>query len=180
MSLFTYVTVVFLPLGFSTGVFSMSQAPEKLTLIFMVATAITSLSITVFALANARILGKGIVEPLIEFIQSFGRPLISIIIIPCLFLVYSVDAVLRPIYHPIYKHTAKPTLDILGRQEYLKRYKVKLRPIRELDWTTLVQEWFEKETNKRKEKKKRKEAEKKANDPEGQQGSRETVQRPTI
>ncbi|KAG5798781.1 hypothetical protein H9Q69_002189 [Fusarium xylarioides] len=36
---FTYVTVVFLPLGFATGVFSMSEAPTNRTLYSMIATA---------------------------------------------------------------------------------------------------------------------------------------------
>ncbi|OJD38573.1 mg2+ transporter zinc transport protein [Diplodia corticola] len=70
MSLFTYVTVVFLPLGFATGIFSMSGAPERLTLGFMVATAIISLLITVFALANAELLDDTIVEPLTKLLSS--------------------------------------------------------------------------------------------------------------
>lgn len=38
--LFTYVTVVFLPLGFATGIFSMSEAPATQTLINMIYTAL--------------------------------------------------------------------------------------------------------------------------------------------
>ncbi|KAF3809299.1 hypothetical protein GCG54_00011495 [Colletotrichum gloeosporioides] len=47
---FTYVTVVFLPLGFATGIFSTSGAPAGPTLINMILTAITTLTITVLAL----------------------------------------------------------------------------------------------------------------------------------
>ncbi|KAF4880883.1 hypothetical protein CGCSCA1_v000269 [Colletotrichum siamense] len=49
---FTYVTVVFLPLGFATGVFSTSGAPAGPTLINMILTAITTLTITVLALVG--------------------------------------------------------------------------------------------------------------------------------
>ncbi|KAI8231317.1 hypothetical protein K4K54_013215 [Colletotrichum sp. SAR 10_86] len=38
--LFTYVTVVFLPLGFATGIFSMSEAPATQTLSNMILTAL--------------------------------------------------------------------------------------------------------------------------------------------
>ncbi|KAM0321174.1 hypothetical protein ACHAPQ_009629 [Fusarium lateritium] len=40
---FTYVTVVFLPLGFATGVYSMSDLPSNRTLYSMVATAVAAL-----------------------------------------------------------------------------------------------------------------------------------------
>ncbi|KAK1489026.1 hypothetical protein CTAM01_11350 [Colletotrichum tamarilloi] len=43
---FTYVTVVFLPLGFATGVFSMSGVPAGQTLVGLVFTAIVSLAVT--------------------------------------------------------------------------------------------------------------------------------------
>lgn len=50
---FTYVTVVFLPLGFATGVFSMSDIPAKRTLYSMVATAVAALLITTLLLYNS-------------------------------------------------------------------------------------------------------------------------------
>ncbi|RBR11263.1 uncharacterized protein FIESC28_09147 [Fusarium coffeatum] len=43
---FTYVTVIFLPLGFATGVFSMSGAPSGSTLGNMIITAVAAFSIT--------------------------------------------------------------------------------------------------------------------------------------
>lgn len=53
--LFTYVTVVFLPVGFATSVFSMSGAPSGHTLHH---TAIIALLVTFIALVNARILDR--------------------------------------------------------------------------------------------------------------------------
>jgi Mg2+ and Co2+ transporter CorA len=50
---FTYVTVIFLPLGFSTGLFSMSRAPGSLTLAYMIATAVSALLITAIILLNS-------------------------------------------------------------------------------------------------------------------------------
>ena len=43
---FTYVTVIFLPLGFATGVFSMSGAPSGSTLGNMIITAVAAFAIT--------------------------------------------------------------------------------------------------------------------------------------
>ncbi|KAH0424493.1 hypothetical protein CcaCcLH18_11529 [Colletotrichum camelliae] len=48
---FTYVTVVFLPLGFATGIFSTSGSPAGTTLVNMILTAIATLTATVIALA---------------------------------------------------------------------------------------------------------------------------------
>ncbi|KAH7052355.1 hypothetical protein B0J12DRAFT_752023 [Macrophomina phaseolina] len=55
MNLFTYVTVVFLPLGFATGIFSMSEAPASRVLEGMIITALATLLVTVLALMNARV-----------------------------------------------------------------------------------------------------------------------------
>lgn len=49
---FTYVTVVFLPLGFATGMFSMSEAPTGPTLVNMIITAIATLTITLLTLVG--------------------------------------------------------------------------------------------------------------------------------
>lgn len=51
---FTYVTVVFLPLGFAASIFSMSDAPPKTVLASMVVTAAVALLLTMFALINAK------------------------------------------------------------------------------------------------------------------------------
>ncbi|KAH0433398.1 hypothetical protein CcaCcLH18_05927 [Colletotrichum camelliae] len=55
---FTYVTVVFLPLGFATGLFSMSGTPDPGTLRSMVSTAIVALAVTVFLLLYAKTVRK--------------------------------------------------------------------------------------------------------------------------
>lgn len=43
--LFTYVTVVFLPLGFATGIFNMSEAPATQTVIGMIITAVAAFTV---------------------------------------------------------------------------------------------------------------------------------------
>lgn len=59
---FTYVTVVFLSLGFATGIFSMSEAPGRTTLNSMVSTAAVALFITICALIQARRLATVIIN----------------------------------------------------------------------------------------------------------------------
>lgn len=51
---FTYVTVVFLPLGFATGVFSMSGAPAGGTLGYMILLAVGALLVTGLLLENTK------------------------------------------------------------------------------------------------------------------------------
>ncbi|KAF3024314.1 hypothetical protein E8E14_013769 [Neopestalotiopsis sp. 37M] len=50
---FTYVTVVFLPLGFASSIFSMSAVPEEDMIRRMAATAIIALMITILAIVSA-------------------------------------------------------------------------------------------------------------------------------
>ncbi|KAK4085530.1 uncharacterized protein Triagg1_520 [Trichoderma aggressivum f. europaeum] len=69
--LFTYVTVVFLPISFATGVFSMSSAPTKETLNSMITTAGLALLVTAMTLLNAKVLDRKIVKP---FLAKF-RPI---------------------------------------------------------------------------------------------------------
>lgn len=54
MRLFTYVTVVFLPLGFAASIFSMAGAPDTPLLVDMIVCAIISLVLTVVTLMNAK------------------------------------------------------------------------------------------------------------------------------
>ncbi|QYT02618.1 hypothetical protein H0G86_009609 [Trichoderma simmonsii] len=61
--LFTYVTVVFLPISFATGVFSMSSTPAKETLNSMMTTAGLALLATVVALLYAKALYSKVVRP---------------------------------------------------------------------------------------------------------------------
>ncbi|TGO30641.1 hypothetical protein BPAE_0004g00990 [Botrytis paeoniae] len=69
---FTYVTVVFLPLGFATGIFSMSGAPDGKVLGSMAACAIVAVFLTVLALLNAKQLAK-IVDDLFSVYHSYSQ-----------------------------------------------------------------------------------------------------------
>lgn len=51
---FTYVTVVFLPLGFTASIFSMSGSPERSLVINMVVASVVALAVTILALMNAK------------------------------------------------------------------------------------------------------------------------------
>lgn len=84
INLFTYVTVVFLPLGFATGIFSMSGAPERATLINMIELASIAMAVTAFALANAQTSGKAVVRP-INFIL---RGINELLLLPLIQLFY--------------------------------------------------------------------------------------------
>ncbi|KAK1656303.1 hypothetical protein BDP81DRAFT_19444 [Colletotrichum phormii] len=66
---FTYVTVVFLPLGLATGVFSMSEAPRLETLRSMIVTAVVALTITAFSLFAAKLADDAGLLKLPEFIH---------------------------------------------------------------------------------------------------------------
>lgn len=71
--LFTYVTVVFLPISFATGVFSMSSAPTKETLNSMITTAGLALLATVIALLYAKDLYGTIVQPFFTMLRLVLR-----------------------------------------------------------------------------------------------------------
>lgn len=66
---FTYVTIVFLPLGFAASVFSMNGYPDAGWVASMVVIAVVALTITATALANAKLL-LGIAE---QFSQDARR-----------------------------------------------------------------------------------------------------------
>ncbi|UQC77195.1 uncharacterized protein CLUP02_02662 [Colletotrichum lupini] len=79
---FTYVTVVFLPLGFATGVFSMSGVPAGQTLVGMVFTVIVSLAVTALMLVvtqafDSRTLTKWRKQA-IEAVSAFSKNLQTI------------------------------------------------------------------------------------------------------
>ncbi|TGO39851.1 hypothetical protein BHYA_0046g00040 [Botrytis hyacinthi] len=69
---FTYVTVVFLPLGFATGIFSMSGAPDGKVLGSMAVCAVVALLLTVLALLNAKQLAK-IVDDLFSVYHRYSQ-----------------------------------------------------------------------------------------------------------
>ncbi|KAL8850496.1 MAG: hypothetical protein Q9221_004544 [Calogaya cf. arnoldii] len=56
--LFTYVTIIFLPLSFSSSLFSMGDAPASNVVSIMVPTTVIALAITIFVLANMKSLDR--------------------------------------------------------------------------------------------------------------------------
>jgi hypothetical protein len=65
INLFTYVTVVFLPLGFAAGILSMNGAPDHHLLMNLVTLSLGALGITLFILLNAQII-KILFSPLVH------------------------------------------------------------------------------------------------------------------
>ncbi|KAK1461640.1 hypothetical protein CMEL01_14594 [Colletotrichum melonis] len=72
--LFTYVTAIFLPLGFATSIFSMSEAPSAATLDSMIKTGLIALAGTLIVLVNADVLER-VVWPFVIMIRCLGYPL---------------------------------------------------------------------------------------------------------
>lgn len=58
--LFTYVTIIFLPLSFSSSLFSMQGAPQSSTISVMAPTTVIALAITILALANMKVLDRNL------------------------------------------------------------------------------------------------------------------------
>lgn len=56
--LFTYVTIIFLPLSFSSSLFSMQDAPASNVVSVMVPTTVIALAVTIFVLANMKSLDR--------------------------------------------------------------------------------------------------------------------------
>ena len=56
--LFTYVTIIFLPLSFSSSLFSMQAAPDAKTLVVMGPTTVVALALTILLLANMNLLSR--------------------------------------------------------------------------------------------------------------------------
>lgn len=69
---FTYVTVVFLPLGFASSIFSMNGNPGSDLVTSLVICATIALLITVFALVNAKTLGY-FVSRFFHLIEDYSR-----------------------------------------------------------------------------------------------------------
>ncbi|KAM6484140.1 hypothetical protein HDV62DRAFT_357523 [Trichoderma sp. SZMC 28011] len=88
--LFTYVTVVFLPVSFATGVFSMSGAPTRELLGSMALTACVALLITVVALLNAKVLGAELFGPIFNGIRPLSEAALRPIFRFCTGLIYLV------------------------------------------------------------------------------------------
>ena len=58
--LFTYVTIIFLPLSFSSSLFSMSDTPRAKTLAIMGPTTVIALALTILLLANMNLLNRNL------------------------------------------------------------------------------------------------------------------------
>ncbi|KAI4112482.1 MAG: hypothetical protein LQ345_006378, partial [Seirophora villosa] len=58
--LFTYVNIIFLPLSFSSSLFSMGGAPEGGTISVMIPTTVVALTITILVLANMKVLERNL------------------------------------------------------------------------------------------------------------------------
>ena len=56
--LFTYVTIIFLPLSFSSSLFSMAGTPESETIVTMIQVTVIALAITLLSLANMKLLDR--------------------------------------------------------------------------------------------------------------------------
>ena len=56
--LFTYVTIIFLPLSFSSSLFSMAGPPDPFTIVVMVQVTVIALAITLLFLANMKLLDR--------------------------------------------------------------------------------------------------------------------------
>lgn len=69
---FTYVTVVFLPLGFASSIFSMNGTPPGDLVVNLVICAIVALTITVIALFNAKTLAH-ITERAVRLIEEYSQ-----------------------------------------------------------------------------------------------------------
>jgi hypothetical protein len=112
LRLFTYVTVVFLPISFATGVFSMSDAPTAGLMGSMATTATLALLVTVVALFNAKILEAYLAQPLLSiFRRVFYYPLIS----PCIyFLALS-------LFFPLHESLPKSILPPGKSRDFLER-----------------------------------------------------------
>lgn len=109
LRLFTYVTVVFLPISFATGVFSMSDAPTAGLMGSMATTATVALLVTVVALFNAKSLEAYLAQPLIR--RVIYNPIVS----PCVYFLA------RYVFFPLHKSLPNDILpqgkvkDFLGR-----------------------------------------------------------------
>lgn len=118
--LFTYVTVVFLPISFATGLFSMSAAPSENILRHMIIVAAVALGATIIALFNAKALDSKLVRPVFKVcryilegfffllyhsVLSCVSLLYHIMILPCVYLVA------RYLYYPIFSRekSAEPS-----------------------------------------------------------------------
>lgn len=116
INLFTYVTVVFLPLGFATGVLSMNGLPDHSTSMNLVFTALAALALTMFMLLNAEFV-KGMAAPIAEVYRSFVQFLCSL---------FRLRQSWQIVKYTVFHGVVKPS--IVHRAQHRKRQKVKHAP----------------------------------------------------
>lgn len=119
VTLFTYVTVVFLPLGFATGIFSMSDTPKYSVVVSMIQLALIAMAITLFALANSKTTGKTIVQPIILIFRFINNQLLRPVLLPfCIlgnYLLYGGIVVKFIIILSFYRLLVLPIAHLFGR-----------------------------------------------------------------
>jgi hypothetical protein len=96
--LFTYVTVVFLPIGFATSIFSMSGAPSAHALKHMLVIAATALGVTIISLLNAKALDSKLVRPVYRV---------------CRYGYYSCSSILRSFIFVLYRIVVLPSISVI-------------------------------------------------------------------
>ncbi|UPX10920.1 uncharacterized protein EKO05_0001553 [Ascochyta rabiei] len=113
INLFTYVTVVFLPLGFATGVLSMNGLPDHSTSMNLVFTALAALALTLVMLLNAEFV-KGMAAPVAEVYRSFVYSMCSLLGLRQLWQI---------VKYAVFHSVVKPS--IAHRAQYRRRQKEK-------------------------------------------------------
>lgn len=111
VKLFTYTTVVFLPLGFTTGLFSMGGAPKDPVLKSMITTSCIALLLTLLVLLNAKALDevfKGVVWMNNQVLKHVFKPILEHIFKPVLDNIIKpvLDNVIKPVLTDVIKSVA--------------------------------------------------------------------------
>lgn len=121
--LFTYVTVVFVPLSFGTSLYSMSGSPSPQTIVHMVITAAVALLVTTFALVNANLLDKGL-RPIFNgasrISESVAKPAYHGIFISVHWITKLLyDKLVDPVFYLLARYLFIPLFYKLKRSEFL-------------------------------------------------------------
>ncbi|PTB66519.1 hypothetical protein BBK36DRAFT_1118914, partial [Trichoderma citrinoviride] len=110
--LFTYVTVVFLPISFATSVFSMNGTPPKDTLVKMAKTAGVALAITAVALLNAKVLAA----TLRTGVRKFYQPVRFFAELAFLILLSLISSMPREYIYLFHRYSVLPVRKVVSGQ----------------------------------------------------------------
>ncbi|KAJ4343128.1 hypothetical protein N0V95_006743 [Ascochyta clinopodiicola] len=113
INLFTYVTVIFLPLGFATGVLSMNGLPDRSTSTNLVFTALAAFALTLFMLLIAEFV-KGMAAPIAEVYRSLVRFLCSLL---------HLRQVWQSIKYTLFHNVVKPIITCRAQNRRLQKEK---------------------------------------------------------